>query len=866
MAIITPADISSGNPLHRYRTYSYHHALIACLDSTLVDTAFLTATFDQLLPNPGAIGNVTERAKVRFFDNTTKDPFVVLINTMVDSEFLIKSLTYNAVISPAPISTSRDTMGYARTSVFTEGKMIVEEPFGIRFAELLSLASLNLGADTMRTAIVIKSIFVGHTDSTSEIIVNVKPYAVAIWDFTANFSASGGRYELTLMPYTNGLGSRKEFTNVGGIVKGKVVDGTIGGAMQMIETVINADQDKNNKTQPDLDPVHYKIILDDHYKNMKLDVNPGNKDKTGVMLNASINDSLTQIMEKTMMLSSEVRDELTKPAKTDLNTFEDPTLIRNSFRIVSLPKNSQAGFIMQYFIVRTRIFLIPQPTEEEKRTLGKSGLDAKREVALATLENTAREVNNLIIYNYIYTGRNVDILEFNMTMDLSLAFRNYYTEQNDLRASSQLKNKSDPTSSVTGNKPKMDLDTPSKLKVLQSPSLLPREVPYNVSDAAEFQRYNTYLSRFASIVDKEVNLTISGDPRLYSGFLESPVNSDGTLKDQKKQASNPAIVLASWGTMPALVKINVMMPNPPTAILQDQTVQQAFSSPFWYNGLFQVVAIISNFGEDGRFTQQLSLWPIPGQYNMGLNTEYAQTQAATTTNENSTNSDSKAVNAPVLDSKDALNKPPALTQLTDAQKACLAHAYRVAVANNMPPVVLEGIVLADSQACANKDKIINTTSDLVRGATQMTVTRAQNYLRTDPSPLSLPSVRKTGTSITTSNKDSIRALLTLDDDFNLTITAKIWMQDNEFFKRFVGAKSEAIKTLTDRAIVGHGNIIHNQTTDPATDMQAFGVIPTNLETEKDTYLLTVTSYYPTIQEFNSKELPAINIPNSRLRH
>src|ERR1700675_2461859 len=126
MAIKTAADINSDNPLHQYRTYSYHHVLIACTNSTLVQESFGNIPFDQLLPTSQAIGNVAARATPRFIDNDPQNPYVVLLNTQVDSEFLVKSLTFKVLPQSAPKAPDdqKPNFKYAMSAFMNEGSMV----------------------------------------------------------------------------------------------------------------------------------------------------------------------------------------------------------------------------------------------------------------------------------------------------------------------------------------------------------------------------------------------------------------------------------------------------------------------------------------------------------------------------------------------------------------------------------------------------------------------------------------------------------------------------------------------------------------------------------------------------------------------
>lgn len=856
MAIKTAADINSDNPLHQYRTYSYHHVLIACASNKIAEADFANLPFDQLTPTTQAIGNVAARCTPQFINGDPEKPFIVMINTLVDVEFLIKSFTFKMqpVPPPMPVEGLKDYQ-YARSAFVTDGTLVIEEPFGIRFGDMIAQISKNLNAPPERIVFVLRTAFFGFSDQGVTVIQQIKPLPLFFMSVEATFTAAGGHYEIQFVPYVNGFANRREITNIGAIAKFQSQP-TLGAAMSKLESIINAETKKS--TGVALQPITYKILLDNRYTNYGIEsAQPGSKNVTEIQFCASANDSLTEIIEKIMMMSAQVKAELNVPSQTSPTTETNPRTKRVQFKIFSEVTNTRNEFTVTYRIYPYSPVVMPVPTEADKTT-NPTILKQKRENAINEFIQNAKDDNNYLEYNYIYTGKNIDVLDFQMKLNLFSMYQSYYIESMNWAAMVSVKGKNESGTNVTGQK---DGINQSSRNLSDKLSTIPEQShPINLAmrDVKEFQAFDDYLSRTASIFSGNtyVNLTIAGDPRLYAGYLQSPFESD-KLQDTGKLSGNPNLVMSNWAQVPALVKINVVMPNPPTAVVQDQTPQQAFGSAFWFDGLYLIVSIANMFSEDGKFIQQLELLPIPNDYNIPDITDIVKSEGTNTVDQ-------------TLTSQEPGVKPKATKTdlLTDQQKKCLAHAYRIAQANGMPPETLQAIMLVDSNACALRSKSVVSNSDIVYGSTTLSVSRVQTYLNKDPSAL-ITAAKVSGVKYEPSNTDSIRFLLTLNDDFNLTMCSKIWLEDREVVKKIfakpvvVGRGASATvsvsankSNVTDQATIAHNNIFTKQSKTALEDVgfNNFGDAPV---TADNYYIKSINAQKDLIVEFNGQVLPTI---------
>ena len=319
-------------------------------------------------------------------------------------------------------------------------------------------------------------------------------------------------------------------------------------------------------------------------------------------------------------------------------------------------------------------------------------------------------------------------------------------------------------------------------------------------------------------------------------------------------------VMSNWALTPSIVKMNIFMPTPPAGRIQDQTVQQAFAAPFWYDGAFQILSIVNTFGEDGKFIQRLELIQVPNDYNIADLTTYGDAPAGQTNGKTSDD----VISAGKAQNPNSNLVPPSLDSLTKEQQNCLLHAYRIATEVGMPPEILQGILLTDSQACKSRSRKVTSSlaiSNKIDGATTLTISRVQNYLKTDQSLLQSDALKKLGfNNISITDTTSLRLVLTRVDDFNLRMCASIWVQDRNYWKQQFGSTSALI---SERAIVGHNNITSINSNTPAEDLQVtFGTrgqkaSPSDEGIKQNGYLRLVQSTYPLVAEFNSKLLPKL---------
>jgi hypothetical protein len=197
--------------------------------------------------------------------------------------------------------------------------------------------------------------------------------------------------------------------------------------------------------------------------------------------------------------------------------------------------------------------------------------------------------NQTIHFEYIFTGHNVDIQDFQMKMDSGIAFLQTLTIQSTMSDQSDTINNN--TSSGTSRGSAGNVTKLNKLDKTRSNSIL----FYNPQSRDVYARhtknteatlaYRSQLSTLAALNNINLVLNITGNPNLISGTDPAIKTSDGNTR---------------WNNVPQYCTVDIKYPDGdfPDGIYS--------FNQFWYTGLYRILQI-ENVFSDGLFTQNLTL-------------------------------------------------------------------------------------------------------------------------------------------------------------------------------------------------------------------------------------------------------------------
>lgn len=594
--------MATPNPLNDYNTYSYLHFLIVA-DST--EKALEVAEGDNFLNY--ALGRVNGDGHVAFF-----------ANPLSSNVYVIESLEWTSIIA-AGASAGTSSFG-------SEGKFTLVEPNGVDFFNSIFevYSSYGMAMNSDAAVWMIKTIFAGYTNvpqsGSVEYITNLKPLLININDIEAEFTEAGGRYDFKFVPMAGGAASKKS-NNVPPLQSGGSINLAPKNTNSGTSTLVDAMKAVNEKIAANInieygkeveigaqkpEQVAYQIELAQEYQDasytvLGTDVNSANA-TSGLLYAIRPGEGIDETLSNIMKMSPKVREDSEKRG----------ILFRiNSSMITTDPAtNNGVRKVLRYVIYQYKTYSSKNAEESPSETVEKQtpqgtevtipegaapGQQENNQIKLQAIETTG-----YLEYDYVYTGKNLDILDFHMKMALGIAFFGRIKAAGNVAKKGQIPTNGAPVSAngLTpggGNKP-------------YTPPIPTNGAPLHSSNPQSTALYDQLL-RDQNVVDTiAISMGIRGNPLLMSDMSLTSRDIDAIVSGQPATGQ----LLANWLTGDIIVKVNVMMPA------DDSGVQ---FKKFWYDGFWRVISITHKF-EGGEFTQDLEMIALqsnsfPVQTNVG---------------------------------------------------------------------------------------------------------------------------------------------------------------------------------------------------------------------------------------------------------
>jgi putative chitinase len=585
----TPQDIidveKELNLLHQFRTYSYHHILVVAnttaaanyaMESSDIETWMHASYEDKYMPKkpPGVPDG--------------KDAYMVLINGMTDAEFVIQALEIETIIDPA----ARSSNPHAS---FVEGMMEIMEPKGVRFMNLLKHACDALQSEPNGLTFVLKTIFVGYTDGHDgephiQQLLETRPFQFLMMDITGEFTAAGSTYQMEFVGHINGTPRLPVFAK---LEQSNARGGTVQEALTSLETTLNENAEKSykelikqldernntNKGASD-DPskyspigrqIKYVISCADEYANLPLDnINTRNQGGGGqaqmaTPIGIDIESAITDVLMSTTKVTEIMNRDVDKGYKT-------------IFKIDSVLDTTIDAAIVTYIVKACKV---PVSIKDNRNNEGK--------MILPNVDH-----RYVIEFDYIFTGANIEILEYDMKMLLGQAFFQTFGSSNnfpgDFHGAS-----GDITTLGSGAGTILNTDNTvmRKYSIVGNSGTIQDPASRNKREPAKTADFRTFMARQAAIEAINSKMRIVGIPWLLEAFSPTALEVSSPNGTALKE------------TIP-LIKVNVRMPARDNEFVAGQ---KDFTEEFWYTGFFQIISIKSVF-RDGKFDQELDLITI----------------------------------------------------------------------------------------------------------------------------------------------------------------------------------------------------------------------------------------------------------------
>jgi hypothetical protein len=623
------------NPLSDFRSYTYHMALVATSSkSNLVN-----------IESQGTLEPYTRTTDNKF--EVLPGDYVILFNSTTDAEFYIKTLKIDTQII---ISSGTKHRVAGTDGLGTTMSMVVVEPYTMDFINSLLQAAEALGVGFDALTLGLKIWFTGYRDTPEgnvEHILDITPFCFNITKIQMSITHAGSQYAIdaSLTELTSGVNT---IGNVGGGTF--VADGTLKDGIASFNEMLDRLSTKNPLLAPAKEPgkfVTYKVIIDPIYNEAryKLDnvninlmnqyendiKNPQTTNKSlaagrNINITTQRSDVISSIIEKVFSLSLEVQKDLEGVKDGDsIITYKPKVLVS------TIPTPDGLNYIFYVQRQQTQVRKINQENETEITNQ-----------SVSETVKTAIENNSFFQFEYIYTGKNTEVLQFlidfpvfpsqlgtNVGISAPTSPAPLADVQKIKDAMNALQERDINTATVASSLPMFILEQNKSLnpeyKAAPPPSRAPTTEKTNDNgnhtvDPSAYLFFRKRLSNYVSNNPATANaiLEIRGNPYLLNSISLPP--DIFTTDDKPKEAveiqqkleefKNTRKHLGGFMSFTPVVHVNIRVPK--STKFQgkvyggDTEYENAFSTQFWGGTYFEITRIEQSF-DNGTFIQRLAL-------------------------------------------------------------------------------------------------------------------------------------------------------------------------------------------------------------------------------------------------------------------
>lgn len=603
------------NPLHNYRSYSYKHILIAC-NTTIVAERIGSlsneAIFSEIITQKGPGGRPSYEDGSNEYGVIVKSigdsgEYAILINGFSDGDFFISKCEWETWLVPSYSGDSQEDSQLQTTGVTTTGSMVVVEPRGFKFFNAVNSVMKSLGSGPQGTVWVLKTVFVGHNDNgTSSYLSNVEPFLFAITDFTGSFSEAGATYTISFVGQSNGISKSPQYSKTDISTLPIPKNKTLVEVMQLLCEYLNTTNKqkwdeavKSGQTKVDPTgekrPVLYNIQLDPYYSTSEFVIdlnkisNTGTGSNTGGYINFGNSPDIENVINMIMMRCQKVMDDASASP-------------RKIYKIHSNLESDKNNIFVKIII---KPMVVPQATN------------------LTFTELIPGTNADVVEFNYIYTGKNTDVLQFDINMALGFAFFQQLIQIESVSDDQSTHNTKPIQIPSIVEKTSYDPDTSDPLIPIIPDN---KVVNKSVKNPHAINKFLEAINRFATIETLEASMSIVGNPIFLGSFSTPP-----SKLVQNNQPSETG-TFKNWHSSPSLCKVNISMPSNNTLLGVNEDGTGNFQVPFWYQGLYLIIYVKHSF-DMGEFTQQLNMKnvayddttkPLPVDYSEQTNNNIVQ--------------------------------------------------------------------------------------------------------------------------------------------------------------------------------------------------------------------------------------------------
>ncbi len=559
------------NPLNEFNTHAYHHFLMVVDSTAAADKLQDNSLFFRLINGEEVVEGVR-----------------VIINPVRSNRYFIESVEWTNWL----VQNNEDFGG----TVMAGGEFTIVEPNGMSFMNDLMEQLMSIGVGTNTCQWVLKTIFVGQTnvggtgESSLEYITNINPYLLTIWDLEVDFDEAGGRYDFKFVAAGSGAGLSVQSNNMvfgtNPTVNLGSSDGTsavtLEQALRKLESHVNetvaqrykeveATRQKMSEPPPAQETVKFVINIPEslkqpHYIVASPKRTGAGPDGTSPILAMDPGATMTDAIMETLKMCERLMAESVKPGQK-LEHFVVAS------EVLDAP-GSNPRKTFTYHIKERPIEGIKDPAAKD----GGSGTGDLPEADKKAIEN-----GQMLEFDYIYTGKNIDVLGFEMKLTAGIAFL-----ESIISVASQVNDRSDTVKSENVVSASNSTEVGTGQATTFSAPKTAAGSPARQTNPAATAAYEKLLQQH-SVLGVMATIRIRGNPILMNDVTPM-VNATGSIDVGTRMG------ITSQFTQPIRVRVNVKMPKDgdPHGELQD----------FWYRGSYLILNV-KNMFSGGEFTQEL---------------------------------------------------------------------------------------------------------------------------------------------------------------------------------------------------------------------------------------------------------------------
>lgn len=694
------------NPLDAFESYSVHYILLACR-TTVAAQDFAKENKDVAKATLTAIDNATYLGSPIKYGNSNNDVFLV-IDTRRFAQFSIDSLKYDVYVNGLQ-------KGASTSNLAADLSMTITDSVGISFANFMQwLMDVQMETNFDGLVFMLRTVFVGHNaDGTTETVqTETIPMHLNKMDIDLNFSK--GSYTLEFMPNMNfDVNRYARFVTCSTATSFNTSNGnTLLGLIDSFENRLNeVSSNYYESVQSAIKgsgynigggnygrKVNYMITLPNNWKKFMMNgASLGAADETEFTKLQKSTDGKTVAPPKVSILEyGAVKDtyvsiqpgvKITDALDTIFRQVPEISLLGN---FKSASKTDESVTFYKYIVGLTSDdttmtvhvdvveFKVPNLLLKQGKNanaVSKNDDEFFTNVPANPKTGTpAKSVpKNFIEYDYIFTGRNKDILN----LDLKIQDFQFLLSSNLRTGAAALIAKND---AGDGSSP-VDTASEKPVEVINvrrfDPVVLPQDTTAalkNFSDYANFkksraesqeiikvgQEQTKNLSLFYAMSPTTVALTIRGNPLIMHKFnmgqlgfhstssssagSKTPSSVEGNANKQKYRdnlekeilKTNPALKTSgstfeltkglsetTYATSPVFAKINIKGPS--VDFRTNAEIPGEYTSSVLSDN-FYVVFKVTNLIQAGNFTQELELYSHSMFGNQKLDTSKLSNQ------------------------------------------------------------------------------------------------------------------------------------------------------------------------------------------------------------------------------------------------